>query len=189
MTKTVLARFIIEMLGAPKEHIEKTMSTYLEKLKKTHVVLKVNIADATPEGQLFTTYAELEMQFEDLPALLDFCFEAMPSSVEIVEPAEFTLPVDKLNALLNDLQARLHEADAIIKTERTRQQLLDMNSLNVFRRFLLYLVEHGHATASEMSHYIGVHARELQPFLDKLVEEKKLKKDGDLYVPVSGTTS
>jgi predicted transcriptional regulator len=82
------------------------------------------------------------------------------------------------------LQARLHEADAIIKTERTRQQLLDMNTLNVFRRFLLHLVEQGKKTASEMSHYVGVHPKELIPFLDKLVEEKKLKKDGESYLKI-----
>jgi hypothetical protein len=184
MATQVLARIIIEMLGAPQDYITKTMHSYVDKLKKTHTVVKSHIADSEPKEKVFTIYAELEMKFKDLPALLDFCFESMPSSVEIVEPAEFVLPVDKLNALLNDLQARLHEADAIIKTERTRQQLLDMNTLNVFRRFLLHLVEQGKKTASEMSHYVGVHPKELIPFLDKLVEEKKLKKDGESYLKI-----
>ncbi len=181
MNEPILARIIIEMLGAPQDYIEKTMQTYVDKLKKTRTVLKAEIAPAQPKDTVFSTYTELEMRFTDLPGLLDFCFESMPSSVEVVEPREFSIKLDRLNAFLNDLQSRLHEADAIIKTERTRQQILDMNTMNVFRRFLLHIIEQGPKTASEISHYVGVHPRELTPFLDKLVEEKKMKKDGDQY--------
>lgn len=181
MAESVLARVIIEMLGAPQNYITKTMQDYVDKLKQTHTVLKTDIADAEPQGNVFSIFAELEIKFQDLPSLFDFCIESMPSSVEVVEPEHFTLSLDKLNAFLNDLQARLHEADAIIKTERTRQQLLDMNTLNVFRRFLLHVIEQGPKSASEISHYVGVHPRELAPFLNKLVEDKKLKKDGEIY--------
>ena len=181
--KPVLARVIIEMLGAPKEHIEKTMSCYIEKLRKEQTVLKAEIAEAVPEqeGKIFGTYAELEIRFNDLAELLDFCFESMPSSVEVVEPGELSIPLNKLNGFLNDLQARLHEADAIIKTGKIKQQILDTNATNIFRRFLIAMAEHGHNTPSEMSHYVGVHPQKLLPFLDKLVEEKKLKKEGEKY--------
>ncbi|MEM4254293.1 MAG: hypothetical protein QXR48_02825 [Candidatus Woesearchaeota archaeon] len=183
MTEAVLARVIIEMLGAPKEHIEKTMRDYVEKLKKEQTILKSDIAEAVPEqeGKVFGTHAELEIKFKDLAELLDFCFESMPSSVEVVEPGELSIPLNKLNGFLNDLQARLHEADAIIKAGKIKQQILDANATNVFRRFLIAMVEHGHKTASEMSHYVGVHPAKLEPFLNKLVEEKKLKKEGDTY--------
>jgi hypothetical protein len=181
MEKPVLARVIIEMLGAPKDYIEKTMQAYIEKLKKTHTITKSDIAEAVEKDKIFSNYAELEIRFKDLPELLDFCFESMPSSVEVIEPQDFAIKLDKLNAFLNDLQAKLHEADAIIKNERTRKQVLDFNATNVFRRFLLMLAEHGHNTASEMSHYVGVHPKALEPFLGKLVEEKKLKKDGEKY--------
>lgn len=181
MAEQVLARVIIEMLGAPQDYIANTMKTYVDKIKKEHTVQKTEIAEAEPKDKLFTIYSELEIRFKDLPALLDFCFESMPSSVEVLEPNKFSISLDKLNSFLNDLQARLHEADAIIKNERTRQQVVDMNSMNVFRRFLLYLIENGKPTASEMSHHVGVHPSKLVPYLDKLVEENKLKKDGDKY--------
>lgn len=181
MEKPVLARVIIEMLGTPQEHVTKTMQTYVDKLATTRTVLKKHVAEAEQKDKIFAIFSELEMRFTDLADLLDFCFEAMPSSVEVVEPADFSIKLDRLNAFLNDLQARLHEADAIIKTERTRQSILDFNTTNVFRRFLMYLVEKGHATASEMSHYVGVHPNHITPFLDKLVEDKKLKKDGEQY--------
>jgi hypothetical protein len=181
--KPVLARVIIEMLGAPKEHIEKTMKDYIEKLKKEQTILKSEIAEAEQKENIFSIYSELEIRFEDLSDLLDFCFESMPSSVEVVEPGTLAIPLNKLNAFLNDLQARLHEADAIVKTGKMKQQVLDANATNVFRRFIIAMVEHGHKTASEMSHYVGVHPTKLTPFLDKLVEEKKLKKEGDNYLP------
>ncbi len=179
--KPVLARVIIEMLGAPKEHIEKTMRGYIEKLKKEQKVLKSEIAEAEPKENIFTIYSELEIRFDDLSDLLDFCFESMPSSVEVIEPGELSIPLSKLNGFLNDLQARLHEADAIVKTGKMKQQILDMNATNIFRRFIVAMVEHGHNTASEISHYVGVHPTKLQAFLDKLVEDKKLKKEGEKY--------
>jgi hypothetical protein len=108
----------------------------------------------------------------------------MPSSVEVVEPGELSIPLNKLNGFLNDLQARLHEADAVVKTRQMQQQILDANATNVFRRFLVAMVEHGHKTASEISHYVGVHPSKLEPFLAKLAEEKKLKKEGENYLPV-----
>lgn len=184
MADTVLARVIIEMLGAPKEYIEQTMKSYVEKLKKEKSVVKTNIVEAEPVEKIFSTYAELEMRFKDLSELLDFCFESMPSSVEVVEPSELNIPLNKLNGFLNDLQARLHEADAIVKTNKMTQQSLDATATNMFRRFLVTLVEHGHKTPSEMSHYMGVHPSKLIPFLAKLVEDKKLKKEGDNYLPV-----
>jgi DNA-directed RNA polymerase subunit E'/Rpb7 len=184
MADTVLARVIIEMLGAPKEHIEKTMRDYVEKLRKELSILKVDFAEAeqVEEGKIFTTHAELEIKFPDLAELLDFCFESMPSSVEVVEPGVMSIPLNKLNGFLNDLQARLHEADAIVKSGKIQQQILDANATNIFRRFLIALAEHGHSTASEMSHYVGVHPSKLTAFLDKLVEDKKLKKEGEKYL-------
>ena len=181
MSKQILARIIIEMLGAPQDYITKTMHGYIEKLKGSYKVLKSEISDAEPKEQVFSLFAELEMQFKDLQSLIDFCFESMPSSVEIVEPSEFVFKLDKMNAFLNDLQSRLHEADAIIKGERTKQQLLDINTTNIFKRFILHLVEKGPKTAGEISHYIGVKPNELTPFLNKLVKDKKMKKDGENY--------
>ncbi len=184
MADAVLARAIIEMLGAPKEYIEQTMKSYVEKLRKEETVVKAEIAEAEPAETIFSVYAELEMRFKDLSALLDFCFDSMPSSVEVVEPGELSIPLNKLNGFLNDLQARLHEADAIVKTNKMTQQVLDANATNIFRRFLVTLVEKGHKTTGEMSHFIGVHPSKLIPFLAKLVEDKKLKKEGDNYLPV-----
>lgn len=184
MADTVLARVIIEMLGAPKEHIEKTMKDYIAKLKKEQAVVKAEIAEAEPveEQKIFATHADLEIKFDGLADLLDFCFESMPSSVEVVEPGELSIPLNKLNAFLNDLQARLHEVDAIVKTGKMQQQVLDTNATNIFRRFLIAMAEHGHNTASEMSHYVGVHPSKLEPFLNKLAEDKKLKKEGEKYL-------
>lgn len=181
--KPVLARAIIEMLGAPQEYITQTMHDYVAKLRKEEQIVKAEIADAQPAEKIFSIYAELEIRFKDLSELLDFCFESMPSSVEVVEPGELSIPLNKLNGFLNDLQARLHEADAIVKTNKMTQQVLDANATNIFRRFLIALVEHDHKTPSEMSHYIGVHPSKLIPFLAKLVEDKKLKKEGDNYLP------
>lgn len=180
--KPLLSRIIIEMLGAPAEHIKTTMDKYLENLKKNHTVLNVSVAEPKQEKRLFSVFAELEMRFKNLAELFEFCFEAMPSSVEVVEPEELRISVDRLNGILNDLQAKLHDADMIVKTLRAKQEVLDTNATNVFRRFLMFLCEKGVSTPSEMSHYVGVGPKELTPFLEQLTKEGKLAKEDGKYV-------
>src|SRR3989344_862584 len=110
----ILSRFIIEMLGAPKEHVEKTMRDYIESLKgdKEIEIVKVNIADAEKQdNNFFSTYTEIEVWMKNIDKLVGFCFDALPSSVEIIEPETLRFSGSQLAGLLNDLQAKLHKID------------------------------------------------------------------------------
>lgn len=184
--KLLTARVILEMLGAPEEHIKKTMESYIEQLKKDREVLKADIAETKKQDVMFSIFTELEMKFIDLDDLFGFCFEAMPSSVEVIDPEHLKFDAAELNRILNDLQGKLHDADMIVKTLQAKQQILDLNATNVFRRFLICLCEKGVTTASEMSHYVGVHPKELTKFLDKLVTEERLIKEGEEYKTKDG---
>ena len=39
----------------------------------------------------------------------------MPSSIEIIEPSSLKIKIEDANALANDLAARLHQYDALLK--------------------------------------------------------------------------
>jgi hypothetical protein len=63
----VLAKVIIEMLGAPKEHIEATLKQYIEKLKKEKKdfeVMKSDFAEAKEQGKFFAAFTEIFRSFE-----------------------------------------------------------------------------------------------------------------------------
>lgn len=181
MTK-IIARVIIEMMGAPKEYIEKTLTDYLEKLKKDGIKIKQEIVEkAKEQGELFSTFAELDIEFDKMEDLFGFCFDSMPSSVEILEPEELQVSANDFSNYLNDLQAKLHEVDMVVKTTRAQNAVLDKNAMNVFKNFIKYLCKDGMTTA-EMAKIVGIEERQLQKFVDILLKEEKIKKEGDKYI-------
>lgn len=178
------ARVILEMLGAPKDYIEQTMKNYVAKLKKEGITItKEHYEEAQPADKLFSTFAELEITFKHLQELLSFCFAALPSSVEILEPATLTLSAPTLTGFLNDLQARLHDADMIIKSVRAQSKILDNNATAVFQNFIINLVKQQPQTKETLSTIVGVEQKELEPFLKKLIETKKIIFNGTHYLP------
>ena len=178
----IVARVIIEMLGAPKEYIELTLKNYIEKLKKDGIkIIKETVEPAQKQNELFSTFVELDIEIEKMEELFGFCFDSMPSSVEILEPEELQITAGELSDHLNDLQAKLHEVDMVVKTTRAQNKVLDKNAMNVFKNFVKYLCKEGMTTA-EMSKIVGIEERQLQKFVDILVKEDKIKKEGDKYI-------
>jgi hypothetical protein len=179
----ILCRFIIEMLGAPKEHIEKTMKGYVAKLKedKELEIIKEDYADVKPQDKMFSTFVELEVWVKDIYKVVEFCFDALPSSVEIIEPESIKLESRELAGLLNDLQAKLHKMDLAIKSLKGTNIILDKNANNLLRNIILLSLKENTKKITEISKDVGIIDKHLQPFIDKMVEEGNLKKEGDKY--------
>ncbi len=174
----VHVRAIIEMLGGPKEHIEKTMKDYVEKLKKSGVDIVLEVYnDAVPSQGLFSTFAELEIYFNKLEDLLAFCFDSMPSSIEIISPENLVLSSNTVSGFLNDLQARIHDNDLIVKAVSAKSKVLEGNTLNVFNNFIIYQLKQGAKSVLEIANNLGVEPEHLRPFIARLVEAKKVKEE------------
>ena len=114
----IKARLIVEIAGFPKEHIENVMKGVMEQIKKTHEVLSYDIYEAKEVEQMWSTFTEMEINFNELKDLIAFCFDKMPSSIEIIEPENLSIKGKDLEDLLNDLTTKLHEYDAELKQLR-----------------------------------------------------------------------
>lgn len=177
----VLAKVIIEMLGAPKEHIEKTLKDYVEKLKddKDISIKKEEFAPAKQQEKLFSTFAELDIIFKDTGKLVDFCFDAMPSSVEIIEPEKLHLDSSHLTETLNDMQAKIHQNDMVVKTLKARNTVLDKNAKKILRNFVNSLIEEEPKSIESISSKMGITPEHLKPFIEELKKEGKIvEKEG-----------
>lgn len=178
----ITAKVILEMLGAPKEYVETTLKNYVDSLKKQGLDVKTEVyVDAKEQGKLFSAFVELVASWGSTLELLDFCFDSMPSSIEILEPTNFVLNGKAFENFLNDLQARLHEADMIVKGVRAQSSILDGNATAVFYNFISHLVSQEPRTVPELSSLVGVSEKHLRPFLDKLIEQKRIVLNGDKY--------
>lgn len=129
------ARFIIQVLGKPADYVEKALGMALEHLakdKKGEIIEKtVHKAEKVKDTKdVYTTFAEIEILTPNFSKLIEIIFDYMPSSVEIVEPANFALKLEDANSVLNDLAMRLHQYDTLLKKSR-----LEINALvNKFKK-------------------------------------------------------
>lgn len=113
----MIIRAIIEIVGGPKEHIEKVLGLVIDKLKQEDnlKVLRAEGFDAKEVKGLWSCFAEVEIEFKKLERFIGFCFDYMPSSIEILEPNELKIESGSFGDIMNDLLAKLHQYDLLIK--------------------------------------------------------------------------
>ena len=116
---TISIRAVIEVAGFPKEHIEQVIVKIIEKLKQENKVINSQVYEAVElkdkmQG-FWSTFCEIELDFEKIDKIITFCFEYMPSSIEIINPEKVNFTNLEFSNILNDLLSRLHEYDMVVK--------------------------------------------------------------------------
>ncbi|MBS3151328.1 hypothetical protein J4443_03050 [Candidatus Woesearchaeota archaeon] len=121
----IRSRIIIEILGSPVEHVEKVMRDVVNELEKKNIkILKKEVSEPAKVEKFYSSFAEVEFKCNDLDALLDICFDFMPSVVEIIEPKEFNIEPKILEDFLNDLLARLHRNSMVMRNLHAENVLM-----------------------------------------------------------------
>ncbi len=183
----IRCRTVLEILGAPKEHVEKTIKLLVEKIKENSeiTVLNEKYADINEvkeqEKSMFSTFVELELILKGITTLTYFCFNFMPSSIDIEKPKETILKNTELSNIFNDLQAKLHEVDMVAKKLRIEGDFLKRNMNTMLSNILTILIRINKNTLEELSKFSGIDKDELKKYLEKMVKEKKLKNDSGMY--------
>jgi len=178
----IVCRVIFEMAGNPKEHVENTLKAYMSKVKEDpdYVFLKEHSEEAEENEGVWSTFIEAEMLITNLEKLNILCFNLGPASVEILLPEERSFTDKKLTDLYNDFISKIHEAGMEIKSISSENNLLKVNLNRAIRNcVILSLTEP--KTITEISEKIGIDTEHLQPFLEALIKEKSLVKDGEKY--------
>tara|TARA_Y100000310_G_C20693181_1_gene823731 strand:+ start:2720 stop:3319 length:600 start_codon:yes stop_codon:yes gene_type:complete len=177
------ARFIIEMLGAPKEHIEKTIRDYVEKLK-ADPLLTINsesFSEAKSQDKFFSVYVELDMWVKNVNKVVEFCFDALPSSIEIQAPQQLTFQAPDFSGLMNDLQAKIHDYDFKLKDLVAKNKMLAKNSSSIMKNFIFLAIHKESKTLDEIGSLMGIKPSQLKPFVDIMVEKKEIELEGNKY--------
>src|SRR3989304_2431298 len=116
----IKADLVLEILGRPAEHIKDALTSLVEKLG-TEKGVKVNekkIHEPTQlkeANDLYTTFAEVSVEFDSLENYFGVIFAYMPAHIEIISPLKINLSNADFNELGNKLLARLHDYDALAK--------------------------------------------------------------------------
>lgn len=178
----IVAKAIIEMMGSPKEHLEKTMRMYLDKIEEKDITVRdEHVSDAEEKDDMFSMFADLEIEAKDAGALMYFCFDYMPTSVEIIEPDQIVFDSRDFTSFINDLQTKLHQTDMIVKNISAENQLIKKNGIILLRNIIMLQLRRSPNDLEGLAKISGVPEDNLKKVLDQMVKDGKIKKDGELY--------
>ncbi|MEK6924753.1 MAG: hypothetical protein AABW71_00770 [Nanoarchaeota archaeon] len=126
---TLKAKFIIEILGRPVEHIEKTLTELTDKIgtekgvsllhKEINKAKKVEKTD-----NLWTAFADIDLSFESLPIFMNIAINYMPAHIEVYEPDMFKMNAFEMNEFANFVVQKLHNYDALAKRMMGEREIL-----------------------------------------------------------------
>lgn len=187
----ILCRCIIEVAGTPKAHIEKTIKLVVETIKNQEdIILKsgdvfetkeVDMKDLKHKGKLYSTYTEIELLFKNTQTLLGFCFDYMPSSVELLDPKDLVFDTNGFAGLINDLIAKLHTVDMLLKNLKAENQILNQNASDLLRNLIILSLSSKPKRINMVSKDTGIPEKQLKPFMDVMVQNKKVKVEKGVY--------
>jgi len=179
----ILTRIIIEIVGKPKEHIEKALKVVVEKIKgeKDIEVVEEQIFNAEKQEEMFSTFAELGILFNNLQVLIEFCFDFMPSSIEILDPEKLSFDSNKFAGLVNDLLAKLHQMNLNLVQNNAEKKALKKNMLNMLKNTVMILLSIKSMQLEHLSKSSGINEKDLKPLLDSMIKEKIIDLKEGVY--------
>jgi|WetSurMetagenome_2_1015567.scaffolds.fasta_scaffold313660_2 hypothetical protein len=128
MEKITVA-FVFEILGRPPENVSSALEKMIEVIGKEKGVLikkqkihePIEVKDAK---DLFTAFAEIEVELDSLANYFSLIFAYPPSNIELITPQNITIQNVEFTELANAITRRIHTYDAIAKNYLIERDLL-----------------------------------------------------------------
>ncbi len=187
-------RIILQIVGKPIDYVEKTLNDYIEKIDINDRYLlykkEVNKPEKLPAqegvslakiGDLYSAFAELEILFKNVMDVINFSFDYMPSSIEIIEPVTLVLKNTHLTTFINDLLGKLHELNYIVKNnDQTKEQILKNQEI-ITRNLILVALMNGPKDVNVLCQLSGLPKDYIEPITEKLLKENLIVKENDVF--------
>lgn len=129
-TKGISALLIIDVLGKPPEHLTETLNDMIKKIddeKGVNVMSKKLNEPKLMKDQkdFYTSFAEIEVEVQEIFDLVILMFKYMPAHIEIISPELIALTNNGWNEILNELTRRLHGYDEIARIVQAEKSILE----------------------------------------------------------------
>ncbi|MDP3987109.1 MAG: hypothetical protein Q8P81_02675, partial [Nanoarchaeota archaeon] len=123
------AVFILDIIGKPAEYLVESIEKAVEGIGKEKGVEVVSRDIKEPElmkdqKDFYTTFAEVEVNVDDISTLVLLVFKYMPAHIEIISPNMLAMTNNIFNDVLNELVRRLHGYDELSRVMQVEKQIL-----------------------------------------------------------------
>lgn len=132
MSNKIRVIIVIELLGRPKDHLDKAMKDFIEKInnekgikvldKKVYPPKLIELEEKDGKKQkyekgkeMYSNFSEIELEADEIIDLIRILFVYMPSHFEVLSPERIELKNFDFSTLLNELSKRMHQYDNITK--------------------------------------------------------------------------
>jgi hypothetical protein len=128
--KKINAMMVVEVLGRPPEYLTETLDNIIKAIGEENGVVVVEKRLVEPvamkeKPDFYSSFAEIEVELEEILNLAILMFKYMPAHVEIVSPQNFNLSNSGFNDLFNELTRRLHGYEEIARILQTEKMILE----------------------------------------------------------------
>jgi hypothetical protein len=129
-THGISAVMILEVIGKPPEHLTEALNKIIDEIGKENGVKvagkKINEPILAKDSKdFYTTFAEVEVEVEEILHLAILMFKYMPANIEIIYPEFIVLTNSGWNDILNELARRLHGYDEITRVTQIEKNILE----------------------------------------------------------------
>ena len=113
-------RSTVTIIGRPKEHIEDTLSKYLEKLFEDNSIVSVQVdlfeaKESETNDGFYECFAEFEALFETLDKVTQFVMNYLPGTIEFIYPQKLEFSNLDVNTMFTNLLLKFHQVDRALK--------------------------------------------------------------------------
>lgn len=144
-SKGIRAVMVLEIIGRPPEHLTETLEELIKKIddergvrvveKKINepILLKDKTGEENKQG-FYTTFAEIEVEVEEIINLVALMFKYMPAHIEVIEPELIVLSNSGWNEVLNELTRRLHGYDEVARILQVEKEVLETKLREILKK-------------------------------------------------------
>jgi len=125
----VNAVFVLDIIGKPKEYLLESLEKVVRNIEREKGVSIVSKEIKDPvqmkdQKEFYSTFAEVEVEVEEISTLFVLMFKYMPAHIEILSPSMLGMTNNILNEVLNDTVRRLHSYDELSRVMQVEKQIL-----------------------------------------------------------------
>ena len=138
-TGKVRAVMILEVIGKPPEYLVETLENIAKDINSERGVQIVEKKINEPilmkdQKEFYTSFAELEVEVEEIKQLAALMLKYMPAHIEIISPELIALTNNGWNDILNETLRRLHGYDEIARIIQTEKTILEKKIRELMER-------------------------------------------------------
>jgi len=126
----VNSMLIFEIIGRPAEHLVETLKTIIGNIGNEPgvKVLSSDVKEPAPmkdSKDMFTTFAEVDVEVDEILYLAVLMFKYMPAYVEISSPEKMILTNQGMGDIFNEIVRKLHGYDEVARVLQVEKQILE----------------------------------------------------------------